>query len=130
MVNQIDRFLDVMMRSGLVTLVQLVAACNGFDVLRGDESALDDLCRHLVGKGLVTDWQCEKLRMGKFKGFFLDGYCLVRHLRKDETSALYLCREVATGKCMAIRVTPPTHAQDGKFHYELEEPPADSPRSE
>ena len=126
MAIRIDLFLELVLRSGLLTPLQLVAACNGFDVLRNDETALDELCQHLIGKDLVTEWQCEKLRMGKHKGFFLDGYCLLRHLGKDETSATYLCREVTTGKYMAMRVTPPTHATDGQFHYELQEPPLDA----
>ena len=130
MATAIDKFLELLQRSGLATSSEIVAGCADFPISRKDGQGIDELCRHLVGKRVLTTWQCEKLRQGKWKGFFLDGYCLLRHLGKDETSAIYLCREVTTGKYMAMRVTPPTHAQDGQFHYELQEPPPDALRSE
>jgi hypothetical protein len=65
--------------------------------------------------------------MGKFKGFFLDGYCLLKQIGKGLTTSTYLVREVKTGQLMAMVVTPPPAAPwDGRIHYEIKEIPDES----
>jgi eukaryotic-like serine/threonine-protein kinase len=97
-----DAFLKHVAMSGLVSDVELHDAVADFRAAAKSANALEDLCERLISKGLLTSWQCDKLRMGKWKGFFLDGYCLISHLSKDETTSTYLCKEVATGKQFGI----------------------------
>ena len=43
----------------------------------GETIALDRLTKHLIESGLITQWHCEKLLQGKYKGFFLGKYKLL-----------------------------------------------------
>jgi eukaryotic-like serine/threonine-protein kinase len=128
--KEIDAFTKLIAKSGLVTKVEFQTACADFKVNSNSISALDQLCAHLTAKGLLTSWQCEKLREGKWKGFFLDGYCLLSQLSKDMTTSTYLCKEVATGKQAAMSVIPPwfDKTNDGRIHYTIREFP-DEPKS-
>lgn len=118
-VNSIDRFIELVIRSGLSSTPAIIVACAGFDTTRIDTKCLSELCQHLIDNGTLTRWQCDKLCSGKWKGFFLDGYCLLSHVSIDETTSTYLCKEVATGKHVAMAVTPPMHSADGQFHYQI-----------
>jgi len=124
----LDKFLELLQRSGLASPSEVVSWCAEFPLSGTDEHAVDELCRHLTGKGVLTTWQCDKLRQGKWKGFFLDGYCFLRQIGKDETSSTYLCREVDTERHVAMRITPPMLTPDGKIRYAIQEPP-EEPRN-
>lgn len=126
MATPLDKFLELLQRSELARPSEVVAWCAEFPITSTDSQAVDELCRHLTGKGVLTPWQCDKLRQGKWKGFFLDGYCLLGQIGKDDTSSTYLCREVATHKYVAMRVTPPHFSTDGLFRYEIHDPPPDA----
>jgi hypothetical protein len=105
--TEVDRLLALILSSGLVRFSELRAACVDFDTDRTDHTAFDDLCKHLIAKGTLTEWQCDKLRQGKWKGFYLDDYCLIDHLGVTETTTTYLAKNVETGKRVAITITPP-----------------------
>ncbi len=98
-------------------------ACADCDADRTTASALDNVFAHLPSKGVLTKWQCDKLRTGRWKGYFLDGYCFLCQLSKDMTTSTYLCKEMATGKRVAMAVTPPAldPVKDGKIHYTVRE---------
>jgi hypothetical protein len=123
MAIQINTFLDLVLRSGLLSSSEMCDACVGFDTLQTNENALSDLCKHLIDKRALTEWQCDKLRQGKYKGFFYDGYRLLSRLGMGETFSTYLGQQVSTGKLVEIDVTPPTIVplKDGKFHYIVRE---------
>ena len=118
-----DAFLSLVVKSDLASDVELQEARADLRAVATSASALDSLCTHLVSKGILTSWQCGKLRMGKWKGFFLDGYCLLAQISKDTTTSTYLCKEVATGKQVAMSVTPPwfDKIKDGRIHYTIRE---------
>src|SRR5690349_3241965 len=106
MATPLDKFLELLQRSELARPSEVVAWCADLPISSTDSQAVDELCRHLTNKGVLTTWQCDKLRQGKWKGFFLDGYCFLKQIGKDDTSSTYLCREVSTQKYMTMRVTP------------------------
>lgn len=120
---KIDKFLTCALASGLIGFSELRDACAGFDTSRTDDDAVNDLRNHLAAQDTLTEWQCEKLRQGKFKGFFLDGYCLLRQLGKTENLCIYLGREVSTGKLVELDITPlPIDpVKDGRIHYTVRE---------
>jgi hypothetical protein len=119
----VDRFLLLLNLSGLSRCSDVVAACAGFETNRTDESALDDLCNHLLAKQFLTQWQCDKLRAGKFKGFWLDSYCLLDFLEKTNGTSRYLAKQWPSGRRVAIVVTPPKVRPDGQVDYRVEELP-------
>jgi hypothetical protein len=115
-----------MQRSSLASPSQLIDACQGFSITRDDSSALDELCQHLIEKGLLTDWQCEKLRKGKWKGFFLDGYCLLGKTGEDpaNSTSTYLCKNLDAGRNVEMVVTNPALTVGGPIQYVIRELPA------
>jgi hypothetical protein len=121
MATKIDRFLELVLKSSLLSPSAMCEACAGFEMSSANANALSDLCEHLISKGALTRWQCDKLCSGKWKGFFLDGYCLLSRLSVDETTSTFLCKEVASGKRVAMAVTPPTYSADGRFHHAVRE---------
>lgn len=117
----IDKFVTYTLASGLVNFGTLIDACADFDAGRTDESAVADLQMHLVERRVLTDWQCNKLKNGQFKGFYLDGYCLLSQIGKTDRLCIYSAREVTTGKIVALDVTPLSidPIKDGKIHYKV-----------
>jgi serine/threonine-protein kinase len=123
--TKIDKFLALVVSSHIVELSTLAAACTDFSTNSTDESAISDLCRHLIGKGLLTEWQCEKLCEGKWKGFWLDNYCLLAELNRSGEGTAYLAKEWRTEKQVALVVSPPKIKPwvNGHPFYRVEELP-------
>ena len=121
----VDNFLSLILKSGLLDLEELRAACNDF---RAESSALgleptfDSLCDFFITKNLLTAWQCEMLKEGKYKGFFLGKFKLLESLGPDETCSNYLAEEVSTKHRVRLRIVPKRIApKDGKIHYQVKE---------
>ncbi len=76
----------------------------------------------LVQRGLITEWQAEKLRQGRHKGFILGRYRLLSLLGAGEMSAVYLAEHLMMERRCAIKVLPANRVQDtsylGRFHRE------------
>lgn len=76
----------------------------------------------LVQRGLITEWQAEKLRQGRHKGFILGRYRLLSLLGAGEMSAVYLAEHLLMERRCAIKVLPANRVQDtsylGRFHRE------------
>jgi len=119
--SETDEFLALVVRSGLATEASLREVCAEFAAESADESAdeseLDKLCMQLVAMEILTQWQCEKLRAGKHRGFFLDNYKLMGQVGLEKVSTIYLAVDIDSGKEIVLRNTPP---QRGKsFQYEV-----------
>jgi hypothetical protein len=59
--NAAEKFLMLVVRSGLVAEPDLANACAGCDADRTAPNALDELCDYLIAKSVLTQWQCDKL---------------------------------------------------------------------
>jgi hypothetical protein len=104
-ITQCDSFLGLLLASGLVSFSDLREACASFDTSRNDEAALEELCNHLIALQLVTDWQCSKLRSGKWKGFYLDDYRLLAQSEpSDSSNRKYVAEDVSTGTQVILQV--------------------------
>ena len=42
------------------------------------------LAASMIADGMLTDWQSEMLLLGKWKGFFVDHYCLRRRIGQND----------------------------------------------
>jgi len=105
----IDRFVELIVRSGLATQEQVTELTNQFQTTRQSTKNSTDIaafCTFLVANDLLTAWQCGKLREGKFKGFFLDDYMLLDRFPHDENFGYYLARDIKDGKLARLTVTP------------------------
>ena len=105
--EDVERFLTLVVKSGLVASAELADECARCDADQTSPSALDGLCDYLASKSVLTKWQCDKLRNGKWKGFFLDGYCILELIGKDTTTCTYLVRDVRSSKRMSMRIEMP-----------------------
>jgi hypothetical protein len=72
--------------------------------------AVNQFCRFLIDASVVTEWQCEKLKAGKWKGFYLDEYVLLEQVGKDRTTSSYRARDVRDGTRVCLVITPTTLA--------------------
>ena len=86
----------VLRQSQLCAEQQIVELAREFESDSGGGIAKADLitnfCRFLIDKNVVTAWQCDKLKAGKYKGFYLDDYVLLEQVGKD-----YECTIIALG---------------------------------
>lgn len=66
----------------------------------------------LVGAGVLTRWQANKLLAGKCRGFFLGSYRLLRPLGKGGMGVVYLGEHHVMKRLMALKILPPEASQD------------------
>ena len=109
-------FLSNLERSGIVDRDKLNAALATLNQDPASPTAtLEEIQNHLIQLGLVTEWHCTKLSAGKYKGFFLGKYKLIRHLGSGGMSTVYLAENKITGQRRAIKVLPRKKVDDKSF---------------
>lgn len=99
--------------AGVVTLeeVKTVVA----SLLAGSpEFSPQRLADGLVGAGILTKWQANKLLAGKSKGFFLGTYKLLRPLGKGGMGMVYLGEHHVMKRQMALKILPSNALQDAR----------------
>ena len=101
-------FVDVLRRSNLLGEETLTRFLN----LPDDG---DGVAHAMVEAGLLTPWQAEKLLAGKFKGFRIGDYTILRHHRKTEWSQDYVAKHAATMRQVVLTVAPPNRVHDLSF---------------
>ena len=99
------QFLDLLRRSQLVDDDEL----RNFLQLPSDA---DQLAAAIVEAGLITPWQAEKLLSGKFKGFMLGDYTILRRLRKHEVGYDYLAEHTRMRHKVVLSVALPVLGTD------------------
>ena len=82
-------------------------------------ATLDALCRLLIATERLTGWQCDKLRMGKWKGFFLDDYMLLEQSGKGADFSSYKSRNVRSGRIVNLMIKP-VNQTGGRIEYRVE----------
>ncbi len=80
------------------------------------------LARYFEKRGLITSWHSEKLLGGKYKGFFLGKYKLLRHIGTGGMSSVYLAEHVRLQDRRAIKVLPKARVKDASYlaRFQLE----------
>jgi serine/threonine-protein kinase len=73
------------------------------------------LAKSLQKHKIVTRWHCEKLLVGKYKGFFLGKHKLLGHIGSGGMSSVYLAEHMKMHDLRAIKVLP--QSKLGKSSY-------------
>jgi eukaryotic-like serine/threonine-protein kinase len=124
-INDVNDFAVLAVRSGLISKERLSALISesreterNTGVGVGELAALVEL---LTSRGILTPWQCQKLREGKFKGFLLDQYRLLDHLRDDDSYNYYLALNTASRERLVLRIHQPKGWWFGKIRYDVDD---------
>ena len=118
--DPIDQFVELLIRSGLKTQEQATELTNQFQTSLPSIKKSADIaafCTFLVANDLLTAWQCEKLRSGRFKGFFLDEFVLLDRLPNDANFGYYLARDTTDGRLVRLTVTPVNRTKGRGIEY-------------
>jgi len=100
-------FLKLLERSGIVADAQLKTELSKLSEKAGGKTVkTQQLIDHLVASGLITKWHTDKLLAGKYKGFFLGKYKLLKHLGSGGMSSVYLAQHKISEQYRAIKVLP------------------------
>ncbi|HEX3727042.1 MAG TPA: serine/threonine-protein kinase, partial [Pirellulales bacterium] len=100
---KVDQFVDLLKKSGLVDDVRLTEALSGVDLSVNDSGIIAST---LTKKGLLTEWQSEKLLQGRHKGFYLGKYKLLNHIGTGGMGAVYLAEHMVMRHRVAIKLLP------------------------
>ncbi len=101
-------FLDRVQRSGLVSESRLTQLQQELEAAGLNLENPQAVAAALVDRGVLTQWQTEKLLQGKHKGFFLGSYRLLRPLGKGGMGAVFLAQHEMMRRQCAIKVLPQT----------------------
>ncbi len=113
-----------MRRSGLVEKDRLEEFIALLEKESGGKlpSDVDEVGRRLVVENLISQWQCDRLLEGKYRGFFLGRYKLLGQLGTGGMSTVYLGEHVLMQRRVAIKVLPRNRVTDtsylARFHRE------------
>lgn len=111
-----EQFLTIVEKSRLANAAALEKS---LDSLRteheGELPSVKEVAKHLREDGLLTDWQLEKLLLGKYKGFFLGRYKLMGHIGTGGMSSVYLAEHTRMHDLRAIKVLPKRRVNDATY---------------
>ncbi|MDG1872408.1 MAG: protein kinase, partial [Mariniblastus sp.] len=109
-------FLKLLERSGIVADEDLTLQLDKLSkIAAGRKVRTSELIEHLVESGLITKWHTDKLLAGKYKGFFLGKYKLLRHLGSGGMSSVYLAKHKISQQLRAIKVLPRKKVTDKSY---------------
>lgn len=112
-----DKLIELVEKSQLATTVALEKALTAIKEEHNGQLPGDavHLAKELQKHNIVTRWQCEKLLLGKYKGFFLGKHKLLGHLGSGGMSSVYLAEHMMMHTKRAIKVLPKSRL--GKSSY-------------
>ena len=112
-----DEFVALALKSGLVAEDDVVPLLKDLDQEAEDgmpfSATLSAFCTRVIALGLLTCWQCEKLRRGQYKSFLIGDYRILDRLLTDDQASRYLAREQASGELVEIDVRFPDADENG-----------------
>ncbi len=123
--QSLDEFLRRLLGSQLLDDAVVKSALNDFRSMKIDNRPSEDartFASYLVIHGHLTCWQAEKIRAGRYKGFFMDGYKLLALVDYDDNCSRFLAEDTDTGRLVILALTPRTLAplKNGMPQYEVE----------
>ncbi len=106
-------FLRVLRASNLAKREEIDAVVSAWADRQGPVP--DELVTALLESKLVTQWHVDQLRRGRYKGFFLGKYKLLRLLGSGGMSSVYLAEHATLHNEVAIKVLPLKRVEQTSF---------------
>ncbi len=109
-------FLNLLTKSGIISddrLREEIAWLSSH--FSESDLKLETLTQHLLDKELLTQWHLDKLLAGKYRGFILGKYKLLRLLGTGGMSSVYLAEHRLSGQRRAIKVLPRKRVSDKSY---------------
>ena len=105
----LDWFVGLLGRSLLCTQEELPELVRSFKSEHresaNDEDAVGQLCDYLINNKVITKLQCDLLRTGKWKGFYLGDYLVLEPIGKHLETSHYKARDTTSGRLMRLTLT-------------------------
>jgi serine/threonine protein kinase len=109
----VEQLLTLVRRSGVVDHARLdVYQREDAAALPGGPQAAADL---LVRDGVLTGFQAKQLVKGRWRGFTLGKYRILENIGSGGMAVVYLCEHLGLRRRVAVKMLPPTLAQDPWF---------------
>lgn len=111
------KFVEIVEKSKLVSKDRLRPLLDELERKHGGKLPADAdlIAKHLIAAGAITEWHCNKLLDGKYKGFHLGKYKLLDHLGAGGMSNVYLAEHTLMGRRQAIKVLPKNRVDDSSY---------------
>jgi hypothetical protein len=87
-------------------LHQFIRYLSKSELLKSTKLSLDDFVEQLLSQEVITAWQCEKLKRGQYKGFYLDDFLLLDFDHVDSERSYYVARNLKTGELNLLGIYP------------------------
>lgn len=124
-IDDVEEFLALFVRSGLTNREQCDQLLASYRSEYLPAATLPDtitcLCSFLISRDALTTWQCEKLRNGQYKGFFIDHFKLLDRLSYKGDFGYYLALDMQEGVYVKLAVTPTARKKGADIEYRVEE---------
>ena len=121
---QLAHFIDLLRQSKICSDSQVDELIDTFESERreiaNDDDGIAQFCDILKSKNAATEWQCSKLRVGKWKGFHLDDYLLLEQDGKGNDYSSYRSRDIRDGSIVRVIVTPTNLSKGPNIEYRVE----------
>jgi len=114
-------FVFNLIRSGILSEFQARQLYREYVELRLP-ATLSDCCEFLINNGSVTEWQCNKLKSGKWKGYHMDHYLLLEQVGNPDELHLR-ARDTRDGSIVLLIVTPRNQTKGPNIEYRVEDFP-------
>jgi len=119
----IDQLASLLVKSRLATKGEagkLLAAFQEGCYKRNAPDSAELFCDFLTASDRLTAWQCEKLRQGKWKGFYFDDYVLLERIGKDSSGSIYYkVRDTRDRSLACLAVTLRTDRSGPRLEYRI-----------
>ena len=102
-----DKFLALLVASRLLSVGEVIAVLSDCD----KSADVSQLCERLIAQDLLSEWQCNKLREGKYKGFFMGQYKILDQL--SVSLQHYLVEDLSTQRKVTVCVQRNDNLPDG-----------------
>jgi serine/threonine-protein kinase len=109
------QYLALLQKSGLVSPEQWATHLAQLVKKFGPNPNRDQVTKYFVDAHLITPWHDEKLRCGKFRGFFLGKFKLLGFLGSGGMCSVYLAEHSIMRQPRAIKVLPKNRVADKSY---------------